>query len=942
MKYKSSIETKILTTGILLLLSSVLVSFLPVSHEQKITETRVTKENNYVFSSGGVPEELSVSFGLDPLSKQKGEIFRTASYSHKSLICFQNLTVIYCDSSGKKLSINLKGMPKPTIVKVDVLDHGKLISLESFNQKSTLVLNDAVEVTNLRFDLSQIENAEFQLREMSMHSSWSTLQKIVFYFSIFLTGIVFYCFRLLGVRQNRASQNQRKSVGFLKVNKSDLVAFSAILLSWLLSYPGFDDGWFRSIQNAQRTTGEFVSYFGGYPELRDVPYPLGTMWNYVMQNLSSSFRITLLSTFVNVVIWAIAWILISRFIVLPWKDQASYRLISALVFTLFVLESGMSLRPEPFITLLLIAVMAIPSMPWRMVELKISVITLFGLLALITYPTGIGVFLASLISVIYLAMTSKVNIKLLFVGIITASGISVQTLLIGSNIFESFELFTTFANGDLSHSGSPYTEYQRIENVFSMWGGQTQILLLLAYFSFLVLSISLISILGNLERSEKSHLVIVLHLQSLAVFIGLLATPSKWGWHLLVTLPAVIVAMLVVDSYIAIKRNSQARLLFSISFFVTGSALIYLKGGYGAEELHFGALAQRVLLLEPNSNVLRSSVLPWWAWILLGVIVFELTRRLLPSLFGPSGKHPKRSAVSLALIPILLVPGTQFVAPGVLNLFDSGWNFNKQQVFGVSNEKLRCGIPSNTALVVSATPLSPVNYHFENRSSRNAADKFAKLVPAQAAHPPLGKQSTFWLENNYVEKSGTQVFYKPNGVSEIGFWITSDEFENRIVRSKAARSTFLIEYIGENGETSSKRFTPGTADYWHLVSLKTDKSAGEVKVTIQPSKDFRYLALSPVASIYRVNALKHLTNSNSTLLVDPTTALFSPCTVQPMIKDGTWQIPDYALGTRSRDVPPFDANSPKYQLEMSFVEVGCPRKINSQARTQQCLYRISK
>lgn len=317
-----------------------------------------------------------------------------------------------------------------------------------------------------------------------------------------------------------------------RVNIRLVIVAGVLGAAGLVLPPNFDDGWLLAEAKMRSAYGWFSTYFEDY----SVPNPTGYWWQELTARIwgtvPDSYLVMRFAT--SILVWVLVWWICERCMrSLNLPDSA--RWMGLAVFLAVVLGTGLTLRQESFIALLLAIVLLLGLQAHRLPVLAGTAAAFVGGVALATHQTGWVVALPAAVLVVREIVRSRSQrwSALLLPG--TAFGAAAAALLsLDSSASVAVQSTVALSSGYL-HDKTPFDEFLR---VFDIMGRPAASRLALA---FIIVSVVLLIAAGlNREMGRRSRDTMLLAGAGLA---GLMLTNSKWAAHYAATAPAVALAI---------------------------------------------------------------------------------------------------------------------------------------------------------------------------------------------------------------------------------------------------------------------------------------------------------------------------------------------------------------------------------------------------------------
>ena len=610
------------------------------------------------------------------------------------------------EPDGPEIILGLEGDAESncTLVVSYARETGSLALEEvgSNGQRDEMVAPDAFDLTGLHWSApaDDVRGRVVTAAHVNVRNSVWQKSALVLVALLGLTAFV------VGWRSKQSSQQQTAVSARLRGSTrrkwrphvSD-VAFSglAIMLAFI-DLPRVDDGRIlarsRLLSNWDLAGNMVVLY-------ENHVFPQRWLYEWLLGHaVSWSSTIPVLRLFAVACVVA-GWVLLRRFVIpalTPNGSSPAVLGVAGLVYAVFAVAWGTTLRPEPLLVLLLVGVLALVA-TWPDQPRSGRYATIIGLsgFAVATHVAGLAAAFAAL--PLLLKRLPK-DLRLAPVEVLTGAawggGLSVVVMFLGSNLQR-----TLFAAADFEETGDhdfgPLDTLAYLDNV----DNSTAPMMLAAALGVVALFVALVAAARRLRSPEMLPTDAVVVGAALSSF-GLLFTPSKWHWHLLILAPVSVVG------WALIAKRIDRRWAPSFAFHMlvaTGLGLVLAWALRPAWRGRMLASWADTGLRHVSSEIWSSRVpwlvgdaVRWWLWpvLLLGVAV--LARWLLRR---RSSEARDAGVVAWLLTTCLVVASTVQLAPPVADAVVAGreWTFVRQSVVGTFSDQARCGVPSHTPAV---------------------------------------------------------------------------------------------------------------------------------------------------------------------------------------------------------------------------------------------------
>jgi hypothetical protein len=308
----------------------------------------------------------------------------------------------------------------------------------------------------------------------------------------------------------------------------DVVAAAVTAVWWILAPLQDDDGWVRARQTNSLVSGGFSNYYEHWGA--DLPLATGYEWlqHFVMTGTDSLGLHRLPSVAFVLATWFIArWCLVELIGRRPSRADVVWW-VAAAAFAVAATAFGMTLRPEPAIALLVVAILAccVRYLQSPSVEPLLIAVLLAGV-ALTIHPSG-AVALAPLAVCTRRVVGDarrRAGMTVLRIALLVSMGAAWTALLavLDSDLSTRDENIRLIQTG-AGHSKGLLQETERYDRLWQ-WGASP----LRREFVAFLLILAVVALVGWRRKRDLSER---LPSASIAVGLVLLAfAPSKWIWH---------------------------------------------------------------------------------------------------------------------------------------------------------------------------------------------------------------------------------------------------------------------------------------------------------------------------------------------------------------------------------------------------------------------------
>jgi hypothetical protein len=513
------------------------------------------------------------------------------------------------------------------------------------------------------------EDFLLKVKTKTLVGTEKALLKTVIFFLI--VSILLFNLRALLIRYLRVFHKFK-----IQVDVYDLLAIFVVIFAIFTVAPMADDGIYLIQARILETVGSLIQFH--YP----VTFPTGHI-HARLNGISSSFNLGFFyARIIPGLILYLNWKLTSLISVNLQNATHKSKIMLFSFWSLFVFSFGITLRPEPYISLIFLGLIyfLVKSNPDRLSD-SISYSIIGTSLALAIHQSGFVILFASL-PVWILGFNRRSSIKHDFEKIYYSLVIAVLIFFQNSSLFLFFKRYQNFERvnswpqaftGDFRWGYPPYFEYMRI--IHLKFATPSQILLVtLTFFVFLTL---LISYSYVKKSSIVQHLnIYMIYLSLLSAPFGLILAPSKWAGHYAALFPVLIIGYFIIRKF-SIRFLLFHNILILISIF---SLILPWKNG-GSNTLNLN-LDFRTRYFERGLD---------YKILIFCIALFVFILYVVVSSFIKSSSV--KNTYILSAFIIVLNPFMQ-ISPNLIDSLnrDQGWTFSRQIFREILNEDGECGL----------------------------------------------------------------------------------------------------------------------------------------------------------------------------------------------------------------------------------------------------------
>jgi cell wall arabinan synthesis protein/arabinosyltransferase-like concanavalin domain-containing protein len=642
---------------------------------------------------------------------------------------------------------------------------------------------------------------------------------------------------------------------------------------WLIGPVLYDDGWVKARQTNGIIGDGFSNYYTTYG--KNLPLDFWTEWlqHWVVANSNTLIVQRLPTVLLLAGTWIVCRTALTRLLG-GTRGRAPAEWALGLAFVLNTVSWGMTLRPEPFVALLLISVFAIalrfteqPS-GWQLAAAGMLVA-----LALAAHPAGL-ITLAPLFAIgphiVRWARDRGWTAPVLVGGAVLAIFLTVVTA--GSDLHQRLsEARLVRLAGDATASWrGELTRYE--------FGGAEGTTL-----RHLSIALMLAALIGYVARNRRSSTLDLPATTLAFTLILLIATPSKWAWHFGALAG---LAALVVAAEIARLRADSELLNWPVRpLLAFGVAILMVSWSMGFTDDWSSGFGLRTLSwtfgFERKVTLVRLGLVGL-AFLFAGFVLFALVRH------GRAGAWRSPWALVPWLVPLVVLPLVVFnIAMFAADAVKTpAWTLASQNVDSLRGRG-GCGLADDTRVAApwSLRPLKPVG-----------GDTTTALPGWLAASDPPGRPAFAVLGRG--GKTGlTLPWFQAPGNRRVGFYVLGTNDGTDSVRSRWGHVAAPIR-MGDWGGIDVSHFDAFQTEtvQWVFVPQGLLPRRGPGLDAVQLALDSRG---QPPHAIASTGAVSYESTTLSTLfrlrgarpLIWPNLLLYMPCARQPRLDKGVVEVP---------------------------------------------------
>ena len=475
-----------------------------------------------------------------------------------------------------------------------------------------------------------------------------------------------------------------------------VLALSTIILA--VDLPRTDDG---RILGRLRQPGQGVLTSSVSTMYENVSLPQRGLYENLLAVVAQRTDTVLGLRSVALLVTVAAWLILRRVVLAalighPARPVAMWS--AAALHVAFVAAWAATLRPEPFLALLLIINLALVSR-WRTIPVltRTLAVATVASLALATHVVGLTVGLAALPRFIAsLKDDWHEQRSRLMAGITSGTGVALTLPLLGQNLGHALASADGYREtGEQSEGVLDVHLYvaQALSGTSAM-----RLTVILGVVGWIALLAAAARSSVDAQRQDRTLLLLGLLLTPAAFLL----TTSKWLWHLALLAPLAVVGGAVLIEHLRGSRHARLHLMALSTVLATGIAWSLVPAWRTPLTSGWEATLTRQVSPEVWSSRFPDLAGPgtrlssWLALLLVVVAVHLVGSRSIPQ------RWPGTDRVTAALLAgtVILVTTIQLLPAAVdARATAPEWTFVRQSVVGLWDEEARCGVAAATPAV---------------------------------------------------------------------------------------------------------------------------------------------------------------------------------------------------------------------------------------------------
>ncbi len=716
----------------------------------------------------------------------------------------------------------------------------------------------------------------------AVHDSRATVRQTLAW-TIALLGAL-AALLLVGVEQRRRPPGAviaaAARAGWRRLRAVDALVAALLLGWWVIAPVSIDDGWIAARTLNYSASGGFSAFYNALGANQPLGYWLEWSQHWLTEATSALLVLRIPALLCLAGTWLLCRWILARMLAATagTRGVAVWALASA--FAVGALAWGMTLRPEPFVALLVTGVLACTV---RFLEREtVAPLAAAGVLvalAISAHPTGIVSLAPLLVATPRLVRWARPRLPVATTIFLVAAALLVVLAFVGSDLgLRSADAQTHRTYGDATANWRQ--EVIRYANLF-----ETPIFANpMRHLSVALMALAVVAYIFRRRRTRG----FLLDLPSAALLVSILllvATPSKRPWHFgtLLGITALAVASETVRLRSEARRSDRRPVL---PFLAIGTAVVAASWAWSPRGPWNNLDLQSLdWILGFERRISLSTLAGLLPLILFAVaIFFELARDRRDRL----RKVPWRVASWTA--PMLALPVIAFTA-GVL-VVDAAktdsWTVTHQNLETVTGD-LGCGL-ADDALVASASSMRPLSA---------VGTGVSKRAPGWVPSPPVAGLGRFAL--GPIRRGAAPSPWFKLSAGQLGVFVAgAPELTDALALEWGQRSRGRIEPLGTAEVKATVRSDIETWRFFSAPELPSPvQGASAVRVVLRSDVPGSAVAVTAPVTYASEHLAGRLEGPRSLSLVLPNMLMYIPCARQPHLDNGVVDAPREIIVFRS-------------------------------------------
>jgi len=690
--------------------------------------------------------------------------------------------------------------------------------------------------------------------------------------------------------------------GRARIRAADAFVGAVLLGWWLIAPVVYDDGWIAARTSNFSSSGGFSAFYNALGANQPLGYWLEWAQHWLTEATSALVALRIPALLCLAATWVLCRWIRARVLASPAGDGRVALWALASVFVVGAMSWGMTLRPEPFVALLVTGVLACTV---RFLEREaVAPLALAGVLvtlAIMAHPAGIVALAPLLVAAPRLVRWARPRLAVATTIAIATGALVVVLGFIGSDLeLRRADAETHRAYGDATAGWRE--EVFRYALLFDSPSFASP----MRHMSVALMLLAVVAFVLRRRRNEQ----ILLDLPSLALIVSLallIATPSKRPWHFgtLLGVIALAVAAETVRLHREARRSDRWR---ALPFFAIGAAVFTAAWAWSPRG-PWNALDLQSLdwILGFERRISLATLAGLVPLILLGAAGFvELARDRRDRLRDVPWHVASWTGPALA-VPVIAFTVGVLVADTAKT---DSWTLARQNVDTLTGN-VRCGF-ADDALVPSTNSMHPLPAVGTGES---------RPAPAWVPPPPVEGLPGFAVRP-IGRGSASSPWFKLSGGQPFGVFVAgSPELTDAIALEWGQRSRSRIETLGTVELKAEVRSDIETWRFFSAPELPSPKDgASAVRVLLRSNVPGSALAVTAPVTYASERLVRRLDGAGSLSLVLPNMLMYVPCARQPRLSDGVVEPPRQIVAVRGSwpvrlTTSPFNGLPDLYQLQ---------------------------
>jgi len=670
-----------------------------------------------------------------------------------------------------------------------------------------------------------------------------------------------------------------------QVRAADAVVAAVLLGWWVIAPVSYDDGWVAARTSNYSASGGFSAFYNALGANQPLGYWLEWAQHWLTEATSALLVLRIPALLCLAATWVLCRWILTRMLASAGGDDRVALWALASAFAVGALAWGMTLRPEPFVALLVASVVACTV---RFLEREaVAPLALAGVLVALVipaHPAGIVSLAPLLVASPRLIGWARPRLIVATTIFLAAGALLVVLGFVGSDLeLRSADAQTHRAYGDATANWrEEVTRYAQLFDspIFANPMRHVYVaLMLLAVVAYI------------LRRRRKGSFMLDLPSAALSVSLVLLvATPSKRPWHF-GTMLAVIALAVAAETARLRGEATRSDRWRTLPFIAVGAAVVAATWAWSPRGPWNNLDLQSLdWILGFERRISLATVAGLFPLILLGVAAFvELARDRRDRLRDVPWRVASWTAPALA-IPVIAFTAGVLLADTVKT---DSWTVARQNI-DTPTGNLRCGF-ADDALVPSVSSMRPLTALGTGKVRR---------APAWVPSPPVEGLPRFAV-GPISGGSASSPWFDLSGGQPFGVFVAgSNELTEGLALEWGQRRRGRIERLGTDElRPEADVIAEVRPDFvtWRLLSTQElpspEQGASAVRFVLRGSvAPGSALAVTAPVAYANERLARRMAGTSALSLVLPNMLMYVPCARQPRLDDGVVEAPRQIVG----------------------------------------------